>query len=66
MVIAKAMPAIKLTPAMKKRLVDSGADIEEAEKWTQILKDVGMDTKDMDEKIAWSKQVRETLLKELA
>jgi len=64
MVAKKVMPVIELTPAMKRRLEDSKVDIEAAEKWTKILKDVGMETKDMDEKIAWSKQVRETLLKE--
>jgi len=64
MVTKKVMPIIALTPAMKKRLEDSKADIETAEASVKILKDLGMDTKDMDEKIAWSKQVRETLLKE--
>jgi len=64
MVAKKVMPIIALTPAMKKRLEDSKADIDNAEASVKILKDLGMDTKDMDEKIAWSKQVRETLLKE--
>ena len=66
MVVKKVMPVIALTPAMKKRLEDSKADIKAAEASVKILKDLGMDTKDMDEKIAWSKQVRETLLKEFA
>lgn len=66
MVTKKVMPVIALTPAMKRRLEDSKADIETAEASVKILKDLGMDTKDMDEKIAWSKQVRETLLKEFA
>ena len=66
MVAKKVMPIIALTPAMKKRLEDSKADIDTAEASVKILKDLGMDTKDMDEKIAWSKQVRETLLKEFA
>ena len=66
MAVKKVMPVIVLTPAMKKRLEESKADIEAAEASVKILKDIGIDTKDMDEKIAWSKTVRETLLKEFA
>jgi len=62
----KIVPVIELTPEMKKRLETSKVDIERAEASVKVLKDLGVDTKDMDEKIKWSKQVQETLLKEFA
>jgi len=64
MAAKKVMPVIELTPAMKKRLEDSKADIERAKASVKILKGLDMDTKDMDEKIVWAEQVRDTLLKE--
>ena len=56
----------KLPKEVSTRLTDLKGDIDKAEKAIGVLRSLGMDTKDIEDKLAWSKQVRETLLKEFA
>lgn len=64
MVEKRIDPIIKLSPEAKQRLIDSEGDIERAEHSLKIIRELGMDTRELDEKLAWSKTVRATLLKE--
>lgn len=64
--MADTKPTNKITlpPEMAKRLESMDADIAEAKRGSEVMKRLGIDTKDMDEKIAWADEVRRTLLKE--
>lgn len=53
---------IKLPIETKRRLEAMGKDIEATEKALVVMKDLGLDTQTLDEKLEWSKKVRETLL----
>lgn len=54
----------KLGAETKDRLDNMGPDLEKARHAISVLKDFGMSTKDIEEKLAWAENVRETLLKE--
>lgn len=60
----RANKIIRLSPEAKRRLTDLDADIEAADKAVEVLKSLGMDVTPIEEKIAWSKDVRKTLLTE--
>lgn len=64
MVEKKIDPVVKLPPEMKKRLEDSEDDLARAEHGIEVMAKLGMDTKELKEKLEWSKTVRATLLKE--
>ena len=51
---------------MKKRLTDAKGELDRAEKAMAIMEELGMDTREIREKLDWSKKVRETILKEFA
>ncbi|MBA7625290.1 hypothetical protein ES703_32717 [subsurface metagenome] len=57
-------PIVKLTDEMKKRLIAEENDIERAEKSIKAMEEIGMDMKELKEKLEWSKTVRATLLRE--
>jgi hypothetical protein len=60
----KEEPIFKLPPEMKARLDTASTDIEKAQKAIEIMKSLGMDTTEIQDKLNWAKTVRETLLKE--
>ena len=57
-------PVIKLSEEDKKKLDILSVDIERGEKGIKALKELGIDVKDMEEKIEWAKTAREVLLRE--
>lgn len=57
-------PAIKLPPEMKKRLIDVQGNIASARRSVEIMKSLGMDVSDLEEKLEWSEKVSKTLLTE--
>jgi len=60
----KEEPIFKLPAEMKARLETTNTDIEKAQKAIEVMKSLGMDVSEMQDKLNWAKQVRETLLKE--
>uniref|UniRef100_A0A6H1ZP69 Uncharacterized protein n=1 Tax=viral metagenome TaxID=1070528 RepID=A0A6H1ZP69_9ZZZZ len=62
----KVEPIFKLPPEMIARMKTTGEDIDKAEKAVKVMKDLGMDVAEMEERLTWAKKVRETLLKEFA
>jgi len=60
----KEEPIFKLPPEMKARLETASADIDKAQKAIEIMKSLGMDTTEIQDKLNWAKTVRETLIKE--
>jgi len=55
---------LKLTPETKKRLEGQATKVKGIQKSIKILKDLGMDTSEISDKMAWAEKVRTTLLKE--
>lgn len=49
---------------MQTQLEGMDASITQVEKAIETMKTLGMDTRDIEEKLTWSKEVRETLLKQ--
>lgn len=60
----KPEPIIKLPGEMKTNLTNLESELERAEHAIGVLKKLGMETGALEEKLEWSKSVRETLLKE--
>jgi len=57
-------PAIKLTDADKKMLTDLEGAIETSTRAVNALKEMGVDTKSLEEKLEFSVKTRDVLLKE--
>lgn len=55
---------IKLTAEDKKKLQALQSDIERGEKGVKALKEMGIETKELEEKIGWAKKAREVLLRD--
>ena len=55
---------LKLTPETKKRLESHAPKVKNLQRSIKILKDLGMDTAEIDSKMEWAEKVRTTLLKE--
>lgn len=60
----KKPKSITLPPEMKDHLESLGSDIEKSEASIEVLQRLGMDTKAIEEKLDWAKDVRKTLLSE--
>jgi len=58
--------AIKLPPEMTTRLTGMQPDIDRAKKALAVMKELGMDTKELEDKLLWAENVKKTLLKEFA
>lgn len=61
---AKPRPVIQLTDEQKRRLKEAEADIERAEHGISVLKELGVDTTELEGKIEWAKKAREVMLRE--
>jgi len=61
-----AKGVIKLTPKEKKTIEGYKEDIENTKIARDALKTLGMDTKDIDEKLAFAEAAREVLLKDFS
>lgn len=59
-------PVVRLTPEMRSELEGSSKDIERAEHAIGVLKKLGMNTKELEDKLEWAKTAREVLLKEFS
>ena len=59
-------PVVKLTPEMKRRLEDSKKDEAGLERAIGVLKELGLDVKEIEDKHIWAKKARDILLKEFA
>lgn len=57
---------IKLTAEDKKKLEVLQTDIERGEKGVSALKEMGIETKELAEKIEWAKKAREVLLRDFS
>lgn len=62
----KEEPLFKLPKEVTDRLKTQEPDIVKARKMIETMKALGMDTKEMEEKLDWAEKVRTTLLKEFA
>ncbi len=60
----KAKPVFTLPKEMVERMEKTGDDIDRAENGIAVMKRIGMDTRELEEKIEWVKNVRKTLLEE--
>lgn len=59
-------PIIALTGAQKTALTVLDSDIARARQALETLKGLGMDVKEIEEKLTWAENVRATLLKEFS
>ena len=66
MVEKKVETVVKLPPDMTTKLNDMTAELEKAEHSIEVLKKMGMETGPLEEKLEWSKHVRQTLLDEFS
>lgn len=57
---------LKLPPDIRKRLEQMDADLAEAKKAIEVLKKIGIDTRQMEERLTWSEDVRKILLTEFS
>jgi len=53
-----------LPPEMKDRLTGLRSEVQKAKHGIKVMKEMGMDTKDIEEKLDWAESVRDTLLRE--
>lgn len=64
MAIERINGILKLTPETKTRLEGRAKELKEIRRSIKVLKELGMDTSEIDSKLEWSEKVRTTLLKE--
>uniref|UniRef100_A0A6H1ZMD7 Uncharacterized protein n=1 Tax=viral metagenome TaxID=1070528 RepID=A0A6H1ZMD7_9ZZZZ len=64
MAVKPPEPVVKLTEEDKKILKGLTRDIERSEKAIGALKELDVDVRDMEDKLAYSKKARDVLLKE--
>ena len=64
MALERKNGVLKLTPETKTRLEGQGQTVKGIKHSIKVLKDLGMDTTEIDSKMAWAEKVRTTLLKE--
>ena len=62
----KLVPIIKLPKDMATDLVGLETELKRARKGIAALKEMGMETDALEEKLVWAEHVRETLLKEFS
>lgn len=60
----KLEPVLKLPANMKIRLETMRSDVKRARHGIKVMKELGIDTVDIEEKLDWADTVRKTLLKE--
>lgn len=53
-----------LPKEMQDRMKGAAVDFEKAQKAIEVMKTLGMDVRELQDKLEWAKGVRETLLKE--
>jgi len=58
------IPIVKLSPEHKDKMIRAEDDIERVLHAVGVLKELGMDTKELEEKMNWVKKTREILLRE--
>lgn len=61
---AKPRAVIKLPAEVKTRLEDVKEDMERARHGIEVLKRLGMDTRELEEKLEWAEKARDTMLTE--
>ena len=62
----EAASRIKLPPAMVKDLKSQGVSVASARREIAILKKLGLQTKELEDKLDWAEEARTTLLKEFS
>ncbi len=60
----KSPPSIKLPPSIAKDLRAQEVNVVRARKDIQTLKKLGLQTKELEDKLDWAEEARKTLLKE--
>ena len=60
----KISPIVKLTPEIKRSLMNLEADIKGARKALAVMKELGLEVKPIEDKLEWSEKVKNTLLEE--
>ena len=66
MAAPKEAPLFKLPTEMTSRLTGLQSDIDKSKKAIAVMKELGMDTKELEDKLTWAENVRKTLLREFA
>ena len=66
MAAPKTPPTFTLPKEMLDRMAKGKEDMDKAQKAIDVMKSLGMDVKELQDKLDWAKSVRETLLKEFA
>jgi len=66
MAAPKEAPLFKLPPEMTSRLTGLQSDIDKSRKAIAVMKELGMDTRELEDKLTWAETVRKTLLREFA
>ena len=64
MVEEKPEAVLTLPPEMRDRLTGLRSDVKKARHGIKVMKEMGMDTSMIEEKLDWAEKVRTTLLKE--
>lgn len=64
MVEEKLEPVLKLPAEMKERLETMKGDVRRARHGIKVMKELGVDTTEIEEKLEWADKVRATLLTE--
>lgn len=56
-------PLFSLSPEMRERFEKFGKDEERVKRQIAALKEIGIDTAPLEEKLEWASRVRQTILK---
>ena len=59
----KLKPLVQLNPEVRKRIEEMGPLIEQSEKSIASMKELGLDTKGLEDRLAWAKKARAILLR---
>lgn len=55
---------MELPPEMKKRLQDLEKDFKISDHSIEVMKELGLDTKVLEDRLAWAKKARDIMLRE--
>jgi len=65
MATQKREPLMALTPEMRARMVDSKTQEEKVRHGIEVLKELGMDVTEIEEKLNWATRTRDIIMAEL-
>ncbi len=59
-------PLVKLPAEAVQKIRDMQVDIDKAKRAIEALRDLGLVTKDLEDKLAWAEKARDVLLKQFS